>query len=152
MSCPVCGTPTPANRRQVEDWCCSVACYRSFHGLDRPEVPSRHDGVTMSCPVCQLSFSPVGRQSYCSDACRAAAYRRRRAAGRPSVTIPQSQPRRPISVYECATCGTRTVGEQYCTECATFMSRVDTGGSCLHCDEAVTLAELLTAGLIAIKS
>jgi hypothetical protein len=106
----------------------------------------------MSCPVCQLSFSPVGRQSYCSDACRAAAYRRRRAAGRPSVTIPQSQPRRPISVYECATCGTRTVGEQYCTECATFMSRVDTGGSCLHCDEAVTLAELLTAGLIAIKS
>ncbi len=100
--------------------------------MSQPE-PSRHDGVTMSCPVCQVWFSPVGRQSYCSDACRAAAYRRRRAAGRPPVTVPPSQPRRPFSVYECDRCGARAVGEQYCAECATFMRRVGTGGSCPNC-------------------
>lgn len=68
----------------------------------------------------------------------------RRAAGRPPVTTPKSQPRRPITVYECDTCGTRAVGEQYCTECTTFMRRVGTGGTCPHCDEAVTLVELFS--------
>ena len=110
----------------------------------RTPGPWRHDGVTMSCPVCQACFSPVGRQSYCSDACRAAACRRRRAAGRPPLIIPKSQPKRPITVYECDTCGTRAVGEQYCSECATFMAHVGLGGSCPHCDEPVTLAELFS--------
>jgi hypothetical protein len=81
---------------------------------------------------------------------KAAAYRRRRAVGRPPLTIPKSQPKRPITVYECNTCGTRAVGEQYCTECATFMGRVGQGGSCPHCFEPVTLAELLADGLIAV--
>ncbi len=30
------------------------------------ETPSCHDSVTMACPVCQGSFTPVGRQRYCS--------------------------------------------------------------------------------------
>jgi hypothetical protein len=108
-----------------------------------PADPSRHDGVTTTCPICQRRFCPVGRQRYCSDACRATAYRRRRSAGRPPVTIPPAQPRRPISVYECDACGTRTVGEQYCAECNTFMRRVGAGGPCPHCEEPVTLADLL---------
>ncbi|MGI8807320.1 MAG: hypothetical protein ACR2KK_05690, partial [Acidimicrobiales bacterium] len=69
--------------------------------------PSCHDLVTMICPVCQGSFTPVGRQRYCRDACRAAAYRRRRDAGRAPVVVARGRPRRPITVYECDGCGAR---------------------------------------------
>jgi hypothetical protein len=96
-------------------------------------VPSRHDGVTMACPVCRWAFVPVGRQRYCTDACRAAAHRRRQAVA----------PRVPITVYECGTCGERAVGMQRCDGCSTFMRRVGTGGACPGCDEAITVAELL---------
>jgi len=98
----------------------------------------------MICPVCQHPFTPVGRQAYCSDACRAAAYRRRRDANRPPVVVvPKTQPRRPITVYECDSCGTRTVGQQRCDTCATFTRRIGLGGTCPHCDEPVAVNELL---------
>ncbi|MDQ2826316.1 MAG: hypothetical protein M3Y04_05075 [Actinomycetota bacterium] len=74
----------------------------------------------MACPVCQGSFTPVGRQRYCGDACRAAAYRRRRGAGRAPVVVLKNQLRKPITVYECDGCGARAVGEQRCEECRTF--------------------------------
>ena len=45
------------------------------------------------CPVCQHTFVPVGRQKFCTDACRAAGYRRRRDAARPPITVPRAQPR-----------------------------------------------------------
>ncbi len=142
-ACPTCGTARPADRAGTGPWCCSIACYRSFHGIDQPEASSCHDVVTMSCPVCQHPFAPVGRQRYCSDACRAAAYRRRRDAGQVPVVVPPVQPQRPITVYECDGCGTRSVGEQRCDECRTFMRRVGVGGCCPSCDEPVALAELL---------
>lgn len=103
--------------------------------------------VTMLCPVCQLPFTPVGRQKYCGDACRSAAYRRRRDAGRAPVVVPRAKPRRPITVYECDGCGARAVGEQYCDGCGTFMRRVGLGGSCPNCDEAVSVEELLGRGI-----
>ena len=54
-------------------------------GIDQPKPPSCHDAVTMICPVDQRPFTPIGRQKYCRDACRAAAYRRAvTPAGRPS--------------------------------------------------------------------
>ena len=57
--------------------------------------PLRHDSVTIACPVCGSSFSPSGRRTYCSDACRANAYRRRRSSGTlPTLRVPRSQPRR----------------------------------------------------------
>ncbi len=118
-------------------------------GTDRPGPPSCHDGVTITCPLCQRRFSPVGRQAYCSDACRAAAYRRRRDAARPPVVVPAATPRRPITVYECDGCGTRAVGEQRCADCSTFMRRIGIGGCCPSCDEPVAVNELLGEEVIA---
>ena len=107
------------------------------------ETPSCHDSVTMTCPVCQSSFTPVGRQRYCGDACRAAAYRRRRDAGRAPLVVPKNQFRKPITVYECDGCGARAVGEQRCEECRTFMRRVGIGGACPNCEEPVSIEDLL---------
>jgi hypothetical protein len=111
--------------------------------LDRSESPSCHDGVTMTCPVCQGRFSPNGRRLFCSDACRAAAYRRRRDQGRASIVIPQSRPKRPITIYECDNCGERALGDQRCDPCGTFMRRIGIGGSCPSCDEPISISELV---------
>jgi hypothetical protein len=147
-ACPVCGTPRPANRLGNQPWCCSVACYRTFHGIPEPVTPSCHDAVTMTCPICQHRFTPVGRQKFCSDACRAAAYRRRRDAGRPTLRVPKAQPRRPITVYECDSCGARALGEQRCEQCSTFMRKVGLGGECPSCGEPVAVTDLLAQEVI----
>jgi len=97
----------------------------------------------MTCPVCQGSFTPAGRQTYCCGACRAAAYRRRRDTTRSPLTVPAARPRRPVTVYECDSCGARAVGEQRCADCATFTRRVGIGGTCPCCEEPVTVTELL---------
>ncbi len=77
--------------------------------------PLAHDNVTIACPVYGSSFSPSGRRTYCSDACRANAYRRRRSSGTlPTLRVPRSQPRREITVYECDSCAERSLGEQRC--------------------------------------
>jgi hypothetical protein len=110
---------------------------------DEPASPSRHDAVTMTCPICQRAFVPAGRRKFCSDPCRAAAYRRRRDARPDLLVIPKSVPRQPITVYECDTCGARTLGEQRCEACNTWMRRVGVGGSCPHCDEPVAVADLV---------
>ncbi len=106
-------------------------------------TPSCHDGVTMTCPVCRQPFTPTGRQKYCTDACKAAAYRRRRDAGPTSIVVPKNQPRRPITVYECDSCGARTVGDQRCETCGTFMRRIGLGGACPTCEEPIAVTELL---------
>ena len=36
--CPVCGTARPAIRADIEDWCCSMACYRAIHHLEQPPL------------------------------------------------------------------------------------------------------------------
>ena len=142
-ACPICGTPRPPRWAGEEPWMCSPPCYRAYFELHHPAVPSCHDSVTMTCPLCQRSFTPIGRQKYCSDACRAAAYRRRRDANRPALTIPKAQPRRPITVYECDSCGNRALGEQRCPDCSTFMRKIGLGGECPNCGEALTVTELL---------
>lgn len=106
-------------------------------------APSRHDGVTMACPVCGCPFPPTGRRRFCSDACRTAAHRRRRASALPVVVVPAVAPRMPMTVYECDACGARAVGGQRCAACSTFMRRIGIGGACPGCDEAVTVAELI---------
>jgi hypothetical protein len=103
----------------------------------------------MNCPLCQRSFTPVGRQKFCSDACRAAAYRRRRDVTRAPIVLPKTQPRRPITVYECDSCGERALGEQRCQTCATFMRRIGLGGCCPACDEPIAVGELLGEEVIA---
>lgn len=111
--------------------------------------------VTMTCPTCGRPFEPTGRRRYCSDACRAAAYiyRRRRNAAKPALVLPEAQPRRPITVYECDDCGARArvVGHQYCEDCRSFMRRVGFGGHCPACGEPVAITELGDDGLIVIS-
>ncbi|HEY6356967.1 MAG TPA: hypothetical protein VIX35_01905, partial [Vicinamibacterales bacterium] len=60
-ACLICGTPRPANRANREPWYCSIACHNTANGIHQPEPPSCHDAVTMTCPVCQRPFVPVGR-------------------------------------------------------------------------------------------
>jgi len=112
--------------------------------LEESKSPACHDGVTMVCPVCQQRFRPIGRRRFCSDACRALAYRRRRDASRPSLVVPVARPRRPITVYECDDCGGRALGDQRCEQCGTFMRRVGIGGCCPSCDEPIAVAELVS--------
>jgi hypothetical protein len=144
-TCPICGAPRPANRASCDPWYCSIACFKTGNGIAEPEPPSCHDAVTMRCPICHDPFVPVGRQVYCGDPCRAAAYRRRRDADADAapVVIPKARPRRPITVYECDGCGERALGQQRCETCSTFMRRIGIGGSCPACDAAVAITELL---------
>ena len=74
------------------------------------EAATPDDGTTVTCPVCQQSFARQGKRQWCSDACKAAAWRRRRQAAPPRVVLPPARPRRPITVYECEGCGARAVG------------------------------------------
>jgi hypothetical protein len=152
--CAVCASPAPTDWTDQHPWLCSVACWRSYLNLPEPQpqappqTPLCHESVTMTCPLCQRSFTPAGRQKYCSDACKAAAYRRRRDANRPPIiTIPRTQPRRPITIYECDNCGQRALGEQRCDDCHTFMRKIGLGGECPHCSEPVAVTELLDQGV-----
>ena len=98
----------------------------------------------MTCPICQHHFQPTGRQRYCSGACRATAYRRRRHTGRlADIVIPKARPRQPITVYECDNCGQRALGQQRCADCSTFMRKLGLGGECPHCAEPVAVEDLL---------
>ncbi|HEY4991886.1 MAG TPA: hypothetical protein VII33_07345 [Nakamurella sp.] len=67
-----------------------------------PQIPSRDDHGTTTCPVCRRVFTPTGRQAYCSTACRKTAFRRRHQQPGSAVTIPAVRPRREFTVYEWA--------------------------------------------------
>ena len=107
-------------------------------------APSRNDGVTILCPVCQRRrFVPSGRKKVCSPACRQIAYRRRRAAiALQQPVLPPHRPRRDGTVYQCPSCEARYLGNQRCSECGVFCRRVGAGGLCPECGEPVTVADL----------
>lgn len=99
----------------------------------------------MDCPACGTEFTPTGRRRYCSDACRAAAYRRRQQPEpTPTPTPPPAGQRRSATVYTCPDCDHRALGEQRCEDCGTFMTKVGIGGLCPCCDEPITIEELTT--------
>jgi hypothetical protein len=110
----------------------------------QPEIGSRNDdGTTTACAVCRRSFQRIGRQRFCSAACRQMAWRRRHPTPQP-VIPPRST--RPSTVYECPACGTRSLGDQYCADCRCFCRRIGPGGLCPACDEPVAFADLLVKG------
>ena len=115
-------------------------------------TPSRDDDGTTPCPVCHQSFAPVGRQTYCSTACRKTAFRRRHQRPGPVVTIPKVRRRREITVYECPDCGDRLLGEQRCETCGTFARRIGIGGACPNCDGPVALSDLLDQAVVTITN
>ena len=108
-----------------------------------PEAPSRGGTAAAICPVCQASFVPTPNKHYCGKPCRDTAWRRRHQVPVVPIVLPPNRPRRPFTVYECEACGTRSVGDQRCEDCGSFMRRIGLGGRCPHCDEAVAVADLL---------
>jgi hypothetical protein len=105
--------------------------------------PSRNDGVTILCPVCERRFLPTGRQKVCSAACRQALFRRRHAATGTRLVLPPHRSRRNGTIYECPVCKARYLGQQRCSECCVFCRRVGAGGPCPECGEPVAVADLL---------
>jgi hypothetical protein len=109
-------------------------------------VPSRNGYVTAgTCQHCAQPLPTARSRTTCSDACRQALWRRRHQPEhvRPDA-LPIGAPRRPVTVYECASCGLRQLGDQYCHECNTFMHTIGVGGTCPHCNEPVAHTELAT--------
>lgn len=101
-----------------------------------------------ACPVCTATLTSL-RARYCSDACKQRAYRRRQADGTlldlDALTADLRSRRALVvrTVYECSSCETRFLGEQRCPDCHVFCRRLGLGGLCPHCDDPVTLADLL---------
>jgi len=68
----------------------------------------------------------------------------------PPARRPHSaHPRQATTIYECHSCGTRALGEQYCQDCRTFTRRVGPGGPCPHCDELVALQDIINDNQLA---
>ena len=97
----------------------------------------------MICGQCGARFASVGRRRWCSDACRQAAFRTRRAAPRPA------QPAKADTVYECPSCEVRYLGEQRCQECNVFCRSLGAGGLCPHCDEPLAITDIVDASQMA---
>ena len=60
-----------------------------------------------------------------------------------SASAHRVQIRGAITIYECATCANRALGQQRCDDCHTFMTRIDYGGLCPNCSEPVAINDLL---------
>ena len=83
-------------------------------------TPSRNDGVTIRCPVCEHPFLPVGRQRVCSAACRQVLFRRRHAATGAPLVVPPHHSRRGRTISQRPACEARYLGTQRCSECGVF--------------------------------
>lgn len=108
-----------------------------------PESPLRGGNAAATCPVCQGTFARSGTKLFCGKLCKDTAYRRRKQSMTRPVKVPAAMPRRAVTVYECDGCGERSLGSQRCQECRTFMRKLGLGGLCPHCDEPVTVIDLL---------
>lgn len=108
-------------------------------------TPSRDDhGTTRApgrCPVCATTFTPVGRQAYCTTTCRKTAFRRRHST-LTAPAVPAGTVRRDVSAYECDSCGSRQHGQQRCPDCNTFGRSLGLAGTCPHCDGTIAATDL----------
>jgi len=99
----------------------------------------------LQCPVCWTTFTKVGRQRYCTDACRKTAWTRRHATTVKVAepVVPPAVRRRDVTIYGCPICETRYYGEQWCHDCNQPCTRVGLGGLCPHCSEPVAVTDLI---------
>jgi endogenous inhibitor of DNA gyrase (YacG/DUF329 family) len=106
-------------------------------------IPSGDTAVTATCRACGQPIPTSHGRLYCSPRCRQAGYRRRSSPRLESPPLPTAGSRRNATIYACPECDTRTLGQQRCPDCNTFTRRLGIGGHCPHCDEPVTVEELL---------
>jgi predicted RNA-binding Zn-ribbon protein involved in translation (DUF1610 family) len=99
--------------------------------------------TALPCPVCQSWFIVRGKQLYCGKLCRDTAYRRRKQSASRPIQQPTMRLQRAVTVYECEACGERSLGSGRCEQCRTFMRKLGLGGICPHCDEPVTVTDVL---------
>jgi Zinc-ribbon containing domain len=112
-----------------------------------PPTPSRDATVTATCLTCHEPIAAGHGRIYCSPRCRQAAYRRRTTPTVSPAPPPAARNRRDTTIYACPDCDTRTLRQQRCPDCNTFTRRLGTGGHCPHCDEPITVEELLQVPL-----
>jgi hypothetical protein len=103
-----------------------------------------------SLPGVRWQQPPSSRSIHCKPACKQLAYRLRSQAPHstvdPLVLRKQLQRQRKLiahTVYECARCGERFLGERRCPDCDLFGRSIGLGGSCPDCETIVLLADLL---------
>ena len=110
-----------------------------------PDGPTQGADTPPLCPVCWTPFTRVGRQRYCTDACRKSAWARRHPTTRPTpkTYVPQQVPRRNTTIYACPTCAARYHGQQWCHHCNQPCAPVGPGGACPHCQQPVAHSDLL---------
>jgi hypothetical protein len=110
------------------------------------------DGGEPRCPVC-ATLLPSRRARYCSDACKQRAYRLRQGESPAADTAALAAELKRLgelvahTLYECAECGERYLGERRCPDCNRFCRVLGLGGACPHCDQPILLAELLDAAV-----
>ncbi len=78
----------------------------------------RYDDV----PPCGKDFAAQGRRRYCSGACKQKAWREHHALPSPPTRPPGAE-----TVYECAQCDARYLGERRCPECNLFTRSLGAG-------------------------
>jgi len=114
------------------------------------QIPMR-DGSRNGSDGCLMCGKPrpSRRARYCDDACRQRAFRLRHRA-LPSVdlgdlrrNVQRRQALVALTIYECSSCGERSLGERRCSECGHFRRVVGVGGLCPECDMPILLADLL---------
>lgn len=111
-----------------------------------PEIPL-HGRAPATCPVCQGQFAGPGNKLFCSKLCRDTDYRRRKQSKSRPINIQLARPRR-VTVYQCDGCKQRSLDTQRCQGCGTCMRKVGLGGLCPHCDQPVTVVDVLDKGVM----
>jgi hypothetical protein len=99
------------------------------------------------CLVCGAALAS-SRARYCSRAHQQRAFRLRHHTRLPDLErlSQELQRRRAVvarTVYECARCGERLVGERRCPDCNLFSHAIGLGGHCPECDTPLLLVDLL---------
>jgi hypothetical protein len=104
--------------------------------------------TTRTCPVCGRT-PPSSRSVYCTPAHKQFAYRLRhpRLASVDPVVLRKQLQRQQLllahTVYECAQCDERYLGERRCSSCQLYCRALGLGGQCEDCDHIMLLTELL---------
>jgi len=108
-------------------------------------IQTTSSDVYVTAPGCLACGQPLpaGRaRSFCSPACRQAAYRRRHQPAVQQIPLPRGRSRLQGTVYQCPECEARYLSEQWCPDCSRPCRRLGAGGICPCCEEVITVAEI----------
>jgi predicted RNA-binding Zn-ribbon protein involved in translation (DUF1610 family) len=118
---------------------------------DTPMRDGSRDG-SVGCLVCGAALAST-RARYCSRARQQRAFRLRQHTDVDLQHVRQKLQRHRAliahTVYECPSCGERSVGQRRCAECNLFSRTIGLGGHCPEREAPVLLVDLLGEEVIA---